>query len=206
RQLAKEGGAYVFDGYTRGASVECRLIATVAIADTSAIRGVTATLALRDSTDTPPTGGANLVDSAHSAVIHPAVPNDVDSDPRSYDVASWTERMPAPHVSDVATPQTAPATDAAPKALAILEPTDGFVSPDRDQVRVRAKHPLGVKAVLTVNGETIDDQLIGQRTIDVAKHEETTTWYGVHLREGWNSVIVRTGTPELVDSVRVALS
>jgi flagellar motor protein MotB len=207
RQLAEEGGAYVFDGYTRGASVECRLMATVASTDTSAIRGITATLALRDSTDTPPSA-SNLVDASQTAVIHP-VPGASAVTPRSFDVASWTEHVQAPRVNEVVpTPAAETNVNAAAKALAIIEPRDGFVSPDRDQVRVRAKHPLGVHPVLSVNGETIDDQLIGQRTIDVTKHEETTTWYGVHLREGWNRVIVRTatGTPVLVDSVRVALS
>jgi hypothetical protein len=94
------------------------------------------------------------------------------------------------------------------KALEIMEPRDGFISPDRDQVRVRARHPLGVKAVLSVNGEAIDDNLIGQRTVDVAHHEETTTWYGVHLRAGWNTVVVKTALSvrQLADSVRVALS
>jgi len=206
RQLAKEGGAYVFDGYARGSSVECRLLATVASTDTSAIRGVTATFALRDSTSAP-VGASNLVDAAQAAVIHP-VPGASAVTPRSFDVSSWTERVQAPRVNEVLpTPASQTNPNTAEKALAILEPRDGFVSPDRDQVRVRAKHPLGVRAVLSVNGETIDDQLIGQRTIDVAKHEETTTWYGVHLREGWNSVIVKTASgPELVDSVRVALS
>ncbi|HET6349410.1 MAG TPA: hypothetical protein VFH88_10055, partial [Candidatus Krumholzibacteria bacterium] len=87
-------------------------------------------------------------------------------------------------------------------------PRDGFVSSNRDQVRVRARHPLGVRAVLYVNGESVDDNLIGQRTVDVAHREESTTWYGVHLRAGWNSVVVKTvlSSTDLADSVHVALA
>ena len=208
RELAQEGGAYLIEGYARGASVECRVMATLAVTDTSAIRGIAATIALRDSTSLP-AAASSLTDAAHAAVIHPALPAGGDATPRRYDVASWSERVPAPRVNETVPAKAAPArAGGEKKALEIMEPLDGFVSPDRDQVRVRAKHPLGVKAVLMVNGETIDDQLIGQRTVDVAHKEETTTWYGVHLRAGWNSVVVKTVLSEqaLTDSVRVALS
>jgi hypothetical protein len=93
--------------------------------------------------------------------------------------------------------------------VAILDPLDGDAFANRDQVSVRVRHPLGSRVTLFMNGDGIGEEQVGQRTVDVAHEEETTTWYGVRLNAGWNDVVARAtllAGGEAVDSVRVALA
>jgi hypothetical protein len=60
-----------------------------------------------------------------------------------------------------------------------------------------------------MNGHAVGEEQVGQRTVDVAHEEETTTWFGVRLNAGWNDVVTRAALlagGEAVDSVRVALA
>ncbi|HEX6790006.1 MAG TPA: hypothetical protein VF247_01730, partial [Candidatus Krumholzibacteria bacterium] len=129
---------------------------------------------------------------------------------RTFDVSTWSERVALPQVVRPVVPAVdlAPAPPAADATVEVLEPAEGFVSTDRDQVRVRAQHALGRRVVLWVNDERIEDDQIGQRTVDPNHRIETTTWYGVHLRAGWNTLVVTTedSGAHAADSVHVALA
>jgi outer membrane protein OmpA-like peptidoglycan-associated protein len=234
--LVRDDGAFRFDGFARGHAIECRLTFAVAIADTQRIRDLTATLSILDSApstvvagpvvsppggpvardSTPPTSTVSSQparaakdDEAPAmprvATIRPfanAAPNGV------FDVLSWTEQVPAP-VEAVKAPVVAVTVPAHNGDVAILEPHDDQVFANRDQASVRVRHPLGSRVSLIVNGEPIDEAQVGQRTVDVAHEEETTTWYGVRLNAGWNDVRARATLlkgGETSDSVRVALS
>ncbi len=117
---------------------------------------------------------------------------------------SWgTRRPPAPGVSSPSAPSFSPGP------VTILEPHHDEVFANRDQASVRVRHPLGSRVTLFVNGEAVDDEQVGQRTVDLAHDVETTTWYGVRLSAGWNDLMASASLlhgGEASDSVRVALS
>jgi outer membrane protein OmpA-like peptidoglycan-associated protein len=198
--LAREGDAFVFDGFARGTAIECRVAFGVAVRDSAAIRGIAATVALADSAATA--GGGE-----RPAVIRPFARGGSTARAHVFDVLAWSEQVPAPKLVPPA--PAAPEAAAPDGPVAILEPGEGFVATDRDQVRVRVKHPLGSRVTLLVGGEVVGEEQVGQRTVDVARQEETTTWYGVRLRPGWNALAARAfllGGGEAGDSVRVALA
>lgn len=229
----EKDGAIFFDGFARGRAIDCELAFTVALADTEKIRDVTATLSLFGTDAAGPVafapGGSARESVASTASTTPTTEGDQAPEaPRVteirplankanggvFDVMAWTERVlvaPAPAVA------SAPVTSAAPDAalpphtgrVSILEPVDGDAFANRDQVSVRVRHPLGSRVTLSVNGDAIGEAQVGQRTIDVAHEEETTTWYGVRLNAGWNHLATRAvllDGGEAADSVRVALA
>jgi uncharacterized repeat protein (TIGR01451 family) len=234
--LAREGGAFVFDGFARGHAIECRLSFTVALADTQRIRDLAAIVSFFDSPTpsgvagpvvAPPRGSARAgpvapppaasTGVARSEDESPAAPRVVTIRPFAntqragvFEVLTWTEQVAAPvDVPTPTAPTPAPAAPAHDGAVAILEPHADAVFANRDQVSVRARHPLGSRVTLFVNDEPVAEEQVGQRTIDVAHEEETTTWYGVRLSAGWNDLGVRATLlqgGEASDSVRVALS
>ena len=212
--LVREGDAFHFDGFARGHAIECRLSFAAALADTHRVRDIVATITLWDADDEAPA-------PPRVAIIRPFASG---KNAGVFDVLTWTEEVPAPAVVSDASrvlspitpppgaagaPSATPAPDAAAAAVAILDPQDGDSFANRDQVSVRVRHPLGSRTTLFVNGSAILEEQVGQRTVDVAHEEETTTWYGVRLNAGWNDVIARATLlkgGEASDSVRVALS
>jgi len=211
--LPSADGVFGFQSLSRGRSVECEIAFTAAAPDTHLIHGVTATLSLVDS--------AAEAGDVHTAVVRPGSRAQTAPD-AVFDALSWTE-IAAPAAEDAAggvgpgppraKPRggtaTGPAETGGADWVTILEPNDGFVVRDRDQVAVRVRHPLGSRVELRVDDELVGEDRVGQRTVDVAHEEETTTWFGVRVRAGWNDVVARATMLRggvASDSVRVALS
>ncbi|HET6350132.1 MAG TPA: OmpA family protein, partial [Candidatus Krumholzibacteria bacterium] len=135
RPLAQAGGAFVFDDYGRDAPIECRVNFTIAMPDTAAIRQIAATLSLRDSTTAAPvarTSGStwhslnpdlhpHTVDAARTITIHPLQHGGGAGDPRTFDLTSWSERVPAPHVAEPPAAAPAPVTAASVDTTKALE-------------------------------------------------------------------------------------
>jgi outer membrane protein OmpA-like peptidoglycan-associated protein len=196
--LAENDGEFHFD-LERGRVLECRVAFTIVATDTHLVRQVAATLQL---------DGVEADSTVRAVALHP---RDARTSIALSEALAWTELVPADSTDAAATAPPADPADAAPAdgPVAIVEPHDGFVATDRDQVAVRVRHPLGTRASLRVNGDPIDEDRIGERTVDVAHQEETTTWYGVHLRGGWNDIVARTVLIDggvAADTVRVALA
>ncbi len=196
------GGEFVVAELPRGSRIDCVIAFMVAEADTHLIRDIVATVHLDDAV-------APSDSTARTVIIRPG---DSRTSIAQSQVGTWTEFVPAPADAPPPVPLVPPG-DPAPAPhegpVSILDPLDGFVAVDRDQVSVRARHPLGSRVSLLVDGDPIGEERVGQRTVDVAHQEETTTWYGVRLRGGWNQLVVRA---ELLrggsasDTVRVALA
>ncbi|HEX5132106.1 MAG TPA: OmpA family protein [Candidatus Krumholzibacteria bacterium] len=214
--LVSQGGAFVFDSFLRGRTIECRVTFTAAAVDTPTIHDIAATVALADSSagDEPivaSPGAASPVvrTDVREAVIHPL---DNPASARrtvTADAIGWTELIAAPRAPAAPRPPAVADEAAAPGPVMILDPAEGSVVSNRDQVSISVRHPLGSRPVLRVNEDLVGDQHIGQRNIDVARDTETTTWFGVRLRPGWNKIVARAallrgGTEG--DSVRVALA
>ncbi len=227
--LVRDGDGFRFDGFAKGHAIACQVVFTVALADTARIRDIVATLSLLDAGVAPaPVDSLVLRRDVRSAVPNvarettspdddqaPAMPRVATIRPLASatqsgvsELLAWTEQVPAPQ--PVPAPvAVAPAVPAHTGEVAIVEPHDDAVFANRDQATVRARHPLGSRVTLFVNGEAVDESQVGQRTVDVAHEEETTTWYGVRLNAGWNDLRVRAALlkgGEAGDSVRVALS
>ncbi len=232
--LAHENGVYLFDGFERGHAIECRLLCTVAIADTGRVRDLTATLSMFDSqadTVRAETADAEASQRSFRSAMRQETASEREEDDEAppmprvvtirpvlntthVDVSeamTWTETIVAPPAAKTAASAVPmPAVDTTRTGdVVILEPHAEAVFANRDQVSVRARHPLGSRATLFINGEAVEEAQVGQRTVDVAHDEETTTWYGVRLNAGWNDLAVRATLlkgGEAGDSVRVALS
>ncbi|HEU4365058.1 MAG TPA: OmpA family protein, partial [Candidatus Krumholzibacteria bacterium] len=201
--IAESAGEFIVDQLARGNRIECTVAFMAAAADTHRIRDIRATVRLDDAA--VPTGSGT-----RTVVLRP---RDSRTSIAMSDAAAWTEHVQAPASDPTPRAAVVPPGDPAPSPhdgpVAILEPRDGFVAVSRDQVSVRARHPLGSRVSLVVAGDEIGEERVGQRTVDVAHQEETTTWYGVRLRGGWNDVIVRATLlhgGEATDTVRVALA
>ncbi|HKW15216.1 MAG TPA: OmpA family protein, partial [Candidatus Krumholzibacteria bacterium] len=187
-------GAFAVDHFVRGGAIECRIAFTAAAVDTPLVRAIAATVALTDSS------GADL----GQETLHPGSPRGA----ASHDLMTWTERVDPPADPPLA-PRAAPVAPVAQDGpVVILDPADGTVVPDRDQTGVTVRHPLGDAATLTVNGDEVGDEHIGRRVIDVKNSTETTTWYGIPLSEGWNTIVASatTETGTAADTARVARS
>jgi hypothetical protein len=196
-------GAFVVDPFQRGEMIECRVAFMVASEDTQLIRDVRATLTLDDA--------VAPADSTTRTVT--VQPRDSRTSIAMSDAATWTELVSAPTAGDTPPPVVVPPGDPEPTPhegpAVILEPYDGYVAVNSDQVSVRARHPLGSRVTLIVGGDVIDEERVGQRTVDVAHQEETTTWYGVRLRGGWNDIVLHADLLRggvVTDTVRVALA
>ena len=104
-----------------------------------------------------------------------------------------------------------PSSDAAgtDAKFVILEPLPDQVFSRADQIRVRARVPLGGRTKVFVGGEELAEGHMGQKAVHINDGFEEITWYAVRIRPGWNSIAVQTllvdGTTE-TDSVRVALA
>lgn len=188
-------GAFTVDGWERGRAIDCRINFSAAAVDTPLVRAIAARVALADST------GALTGEE----VIRPMQRSHGDG--VLFDVMTWSENEVAPAApAPVAiAPAPKPQPDTGP--VRILDPADGSVVSDRDQVGVTASYPLGSAAALSVGGEVAGKEHIGRRVIDVKQGIETTTWYGVPLREGWNTIVVRSDLARggsASDTVRVA--
>jgi outer membrane protein OmpA-like peptidoglycan-associated protein len=201
--VAEKGGEFVVAGLARGERIECRIAFMVAAADTHLIRDIRATVRLDDA-------AAPSDSTARTVAIRP---RDSRTSIAMSDAVTWTELVKAPAATAAAPVAIVPPGDPAPSPhdgpVAILDPFDGFVASNSDQVSVRARHPLGSRISLVVAGDEIGEERVGQRTVDVAHQEETTTWYGVRLRGGWNEIVVRAQLlhgGEVTDTVRVALA
>ena len=201
--VTETGGEFVIDELARGSSVDCVVAFMVAEADTQLIRDIAAVVRLDDA--------AAPSDSTRRTIT--IAPRDSRTSIAQVQAATWTERVPASAAGTAPPAPLVPPGDPAPAphegVVSILDPLNGFVAVDRDQVSVHARHPLGSRVSLLVDGESIGEERVGQRTVDVAHQEETTTWYGVRLRGGWNVIVVRASLlrgGEATDTVRVALS
>ncbi len=195
-------GEYVVESFVRGSRIECAIVFMMAEADTGLIRDIRATVHVDDAE-------APADSSARTVTVRP---RDVRTSITQSEVAAWPEVVPAAGEQAAATPGNAPVRPvAAPHdgPVAILDPPDGFIAANSDQVSVRVRHPLGSRVSLSVSGREIGDERVGQRTVDVAHQEETTTWYGVRLTAGWNDVVARAALlrgGDVTDTVRVALA
>ncbi len=200
--LPSDGGVFSFESLRRGRAIDCQVAFTAATPDTHLVRDVTAAIALVDS-------AAGDSGSVHTTVVRPGVRTAAIAPGAVFDALSWTEIAAPAKIALVPAGDPAPAPPGAASLVTILEPNDGLVVRDRDQVAVRVRHPLGSRVELRVNDELVGEDRVGQHTVDVAHQEETTTWFGVRVRAGWNDLIahatmLRGG--EASDSVRVALS
>ena len=202
QNIEAQDGAFLVEPFTREERLECELAFTVAETDTQRIRDIRAHLHLQEI-------GAAGDSLAHSVVLSPSAAR---SSAREAQLLDWTETLP------LAAPQPAPelavtASDSVASASAgpieIEAPSDGSVVSNRDQITVRVRHPLGSHVSLLIADDEIGPDRLGLRTVDVARQEETSTWYGVRLRGGWNDLVVRAALlqgGEAADSVRVALA
>lgn len=214
--LARRDGAFVFDSFAREHPIDCRLTLTAAAADTARVHDITATLSVTDSsTVTVRQTPGRPAPEPRVAEIHPLDNPASARRTTSSDVLGWTEvtiaprsPAPAPHPAP-AVPDTLAASAVHDGPVRILDPADGTTVSNRDQVSVRVRHPLGSRVTLSVDGDAVSEEHVGLRSIDVAHQEETTTWYGVRLHPGWNTILahaklLRGGTAS--DSVGVGLA
>ncbi len=217
--LASDSTGFAFDSFLRGTPIDCRVSFAAAVTDTARIHDIAARLSLADSAvavTAMRTESTRPAADARVAVIH-ALDNPASAArTTSADVLGWTELVTAPRLpATTATPAPAVAlADSLASAahtgpVRFLDPADGTVVSNRDQVSVRVRHPLGSRVTLSVGDDPVSEEHVGQRTIDVAHQEETTTWYGVRLRPGWNALRV-TGAllhgGSAADSIGVALA
>ncbi len=103
-------------------------------------------------------------------------------------------------------PKTAPSPISdSPAALKLETPGSNalngslqFLSPITDQVMdvpattVTLSYPLGAKVTLKANGVDVPDRLIGRTEQNKDTNLTTTTWYGVPLQDGVNSLTAET--------------
>lgn len=190
--VTANAGQFVVDGFVRGRAIDCNIQFTAAAADTALLRAITAAVSLTDSTASTPFA---------QQVLHPLM----RGHSTLFDVATWSETVP---VAGTPAPVVAAAPrPAAPGPVAIVDPANGFIVADRDQISVTVRHPLGSQVALSAGGDVVGDDHIGRREIDVKHSQETTTWYGVRIAAGWNDVVALATLPQggqASDTVRVA--
>jgi hypothetical protein len=93
--------------------------------------------------------------------------------------------------------------------FAILEPQPDQVFSRADQIRIRARVPLGGKTTVRIRGEPLSDTHLGQKSVHTRERFEEITWYAVRIYPGWNSIVLEStdlGGTTRTDSVRVALA
>jgi hypothetical protein len=185
---------YIVDAFARGGAIDCIVRFVAAAVDTPAVRDITAHISLADSS-----GGWMPEHSLRAAKRE--TPSGL------FDVFAWSERVPAAAAAPADTIEAVREAPAVDGPVHVLEPADGYIVTDRDQVSVTARHPMGSRATLEVQGEMVGEDRIGRRVLDVGRGTETTTWYGIEMAEGWNAIVVRAALAkgdEASDTVRVA--
>jgi flagellar motor protein MotB len=99
--------------------------------------------------------------------------------------------------------------DTSGPTMGILDPQPDQVFSRADQIKIRARVPLGGNTSVMIGGEPLAKGHMGQKAVHVNEGFEEITWYAVRIRPGWNTIAVKTsrldGTVE-ADSVRVALA
>jgi hypothetical protein len=108
---------------------------------------------------------------------------------------------------DAAAGDTGESSDTDTRKFAIVEPLPGQVFTRADQIKIRARVPLGGKTAVFVGGERLPDRHIGRKAVHVNEGFEEITWYAVRILPGWNTIELKTtaldGTTQL-DSISVA--
>lgn len=195
--------SYQIFSFARGHSVVCVIGLRVVASDTARVGDILAHV--RFSPDSVVT-------------IRPFAGGRSDGGATTTDIAMWQEPDIPKRSSATSTgAATRPASTGAPTDSAavagtgygILDPEHGTLYPNRDQIRVRARVPLGSRTTLRVDGRRVADRQIGQHTVDVHSGLEIVSWFGVRLAPGWNVISVEAlamdGTVTR-DSIEVAHS
>ena len=207
-------GSFSFDGFARSRRIEATVTFSCAAEDTIRIKDIRAVLRF----DSGPNRGVGPI------TIRPLLNGPSSQRTERFDVLEWQQtellsvyedrigKSVSPAVSGTTlTPgDTATALATVPKGdVALVEPFDGRVFQNRDQVTVTARVPVGSVTALLSGKETIDNDRIGRRIVDPSGGMELVTWYGVHIAPGWNDIILSVRRPDgsvAADTVRVALS
>lgn len=220
-------GAWLLEGFARSRAVKCEIEFRAAEGDTAYVRGIEAYIEIDD----PEAGDDPRVASdALSAPVVPSAPaarprkqlrirpfdGGGDGSPQTIELMAWSETIVAASVTAAADPPPPDAGEVVPDAVhddgshfEILDPLDGDVFSRADQIKIRARVPLGADVKIGVGGETLPDGHLGHKAVHVKEGFEEITWFAVRIYPGWNTVELRAklvdGTT-LVDSVHVALA
>jgi len=220
-------GAWLLEGFARSRAVKCEIEFRAAEGDTAFIREIEAHI----DVDDPEAGDAPRVASdALSAPVVPSAPvarprrqfrirpldAGGDGAPKTIELMAWSETIvaaPVIAVADTLPPDAGgdggDAGDDDAGHFRILDPLDGDVFSRADQIKIRARVPLGADVKIAIGGETLPDGHLGHKAVHVKDGFEEITWFAVRIYPGWNTVELRAklvdGTT-LVDSVHVALA
>ncbi len=106
----------------------------------------------------------------------------------------------SPDAADETTSETA--NETALQGAVILEPEDGLALRTRDAVTVTVDTPLGDEVTLSVNGENVPADRLGERRYDEGRGRQTFSYVGVKLAAGPNEVtlVSRAPTGELAEN------
>jgi hypothetical protein len=166
--------------------------------------------------------GLGMLSSLTASIcLSPAIAAELT--PKVSSPASEIVSQPAPQIQSAPpadlTPQTAPETKAEPQApvtpqtatpqateFAILTPAPNQVM-DKPATTVTLQYPLDAKIELRVNGQLVDQILIGRTETNSTTRRVTETWYGVTFNPGKNLIEMhRQGETAPVASMAVQLS
>ena len=96
-----------------------------------------------------------------------------------------------------------PQEKSAMKPIAIVSPKpDEVIGQPATAITVRM--PVNEEIELRINGDLVDEALLGRTATDTVSQLVQKTWYGVILESGNNTITLnRVGDPELLESVQV---
>jgi flagellar motor protein MotB len=225
-------GTYALRGFARSRAARCEIELKAANGDTSYVKNIRALVEIDDPQaeeapqlagdvlTAPPASSAPLATPRKQFTIRPYDNRRVGT-AQAVELMSWSETVPKQQTTSAGETEIARATDAtsgaeddaaddeATGSFAILGPRDGEVFSRSDQIKIRARVPLGARADVFVGGEQLPDGHIGHKAIHVKDGFEEITWFAVRIYPGWNTVTVRSqavnGAVD-TDSVSVALA
>jgi flagellar motor protein MotB len=234
--IVPEDGAYLLPGFSRSRAAKCEIEMKAANGDTSYVGKIEALVEIddpqaeespqlaSDALTAPPVSSTPIAPPRKQFTIRP-YDNRRTGEAQTVELLSWSETVlkhkpESTPGTEVARAQGAEsgaesaaeddaASDELARSFAILEPRDGEVFSRTDQIKIRARVPLGALVDVFIGGEQLPDGHIGHKAIHVKDGFEEITWFAVRIYPGWNSVAVRSkavdGTIE-IDSVSVALA
>ncbi|MGD8413796.1 MAG: OmpA family protein, partial [Candidatus Latescibacterota bacterium] len=235
-KITPEHGVYPLSGFGRSRAARCEITLRAASGDTASVGDIEAVVEIVDPEAAEPPQVASDVLSAPVSSSAPLsrprkqfrirpFAGTAGSRPRTVELMSWTEtvvlnpdtsragpEIPAVDAGEPPQSQAEPVGDVDPEAggaVVVLEPREGELFSRTDQIKIRARVPLGARTEVFVGDEALEDGHIGQKAIHVNEGFEEITWFAVRISPGWNSVSVRSTAVDGTvhgDTLRVALA
>ncbi|NIM18792.1 MAG: OmpA family protein [Candidatus Latescibacteria bacterium] len=215
-------GIYPVDQFVRGSGVRCEATFFADVSDTSRVQDIMAVLTFLGETVRWPgytTQARRELKSKglqrDSLVVRPLLGGTSTKRTVIFDLLSWDEPVIEEGAYDISSRGAVSDSismvmqGAGEKLYGIIEPVDSSAFTRKNEIRVRARVPLGSRFTLYAGGMAVSEKQIGQRDIHISDGFEDVTWFAVEIRDGWNTIHVHSkhvdGT-QLEDSVRVVLA